>query len=191
MEFGEDPETRFENLKQKEMEPKSSTMQVIIPLFRMHTQNFDNVLAGIKEKDAATRVEGRTNHILWMAGNLVNSRYWLADVLGLPNKDPHENLFVMAKALDPAASYPDLKTLHKEWHTISPLVYEKLLSVTDDMLNEAYPMGMETDYLVENKRNMIAMGLDRESYLLGQLGLMRRIFGYEAMKYDTNKDIQY
>jgi hypothetical protein len=173
------------------MEPKSSSMQVIIPLYRMHTQNFLNALEGIKEKDVKTRIEGRTNHILWIAGNLVNTRYWLADILGLPNKDPHEALFTMAKALDPAANYPDLQTLHKEWHTVSPVVYEKLLSVTDSLLEEAYPIGMETDYLKENKRNMIAMALDRESYLLGQLGLMRRIFGYEGMKYDTNKDLKY
>ena len=173
------------------MEPTSSSLKVIIPVYRMHTQNFDNVLAGIKDSDAAIRVEGKTNHILWMVGNLVNSRFWLADILGLPDKDPNEELFAMAKALDPNASYPDLKTLHTRWHTISPKVYEKLLSVNDTTLDEAYPIGMQTDYLIENKRNMIAMAVDRESYLLGQLGLMRKIFGYPGMKYDTNKDINY
>jgi hypothetical protein len=173
------------------MEPNSSLMQVIIPQYRMHTQSFDNVLAGIKDKDASVRIEGRTNHILWMVGNLVNSRYWLADVVGLPNKDPHDALFTMGKALDTAAEYPTLDVLKKEWHTVSPLVYQKLLTVTDAQLSEAYAMGMETDFIKENKLNMIGMGIDRESYLLGQLGFIRRILGYEGMKYDINKAIQY
>lgn len=173
------------------MESTSSALQALIPMFRMHTQNFDNVLAGIKDTDAKARVEGRTNHILWIAGNLVNTRYWIAGLLGLPDKDPNDELFQMAKALDPTAEYPDLKTLHTRWHTISPKLFQKLLTVSDTVLKEPCPIGMGVDYFEENKQNMIGMSLDRESYLLGQLGLMRRIFNYEGMKYDTNKDINY
>jgi len=51
---------------------KSAQLNVIIPAYRMHTQTFINVLDGISEKDALKRIENRTNHLVWMAGNYVN-----------------------------------------------------------------------------------------------------------------------
>ena len=51
--------------------PKSKKLEVIIPAYRMHSQNFLNALDGISEEDALKRIEGKTNHIVWMAGNFV------------------------------------------------------------------------------------------------------------------------
>jgi hypothetical protein len=50
------------------------------PAYRMHTQSFVNVLDGISEEDALKRIENKTNHIVWMAGNFVNMRYGLGAV---------------------------------------------------------------------------------------------------------------
>jgi len=50
---------------------------------------------------------------------------------------------------------------------------------------------MNIDFVEENKFNMTGMAIDRESYLLGQLALMRRALGYDSMKYDFNKAINY
>lgn len=173
------------------MKASSALIKIVIPQYRMHTRMFDNVLNGIKDKDAGVRVEGRTNHILWMAGNLVNCRYWLGDILGLDHTDPHEALFKDARALDPNAEYPSIDTLKKEWHKISAPVYERLMSVTEKELDEAYPFGMNVGFVEENRLNMVGMAMDRESYLFGQLGLMRRILGYEGMKYDMDETIPY
>ena len=96
--------------------PAARSLAVIIPGYRMHSQTFNNMLAGIQEADAQVRIDNKTNHFTWMAGNLVNTRYWLAGILGLPEKDPHEDLFKDAKALDINAQYPSLDALKKEWH---------------------------------------------------------------------------
>jgi len=173
------------------MKTTSTALQIIIPQFRMHTQMFDNVLNGIKEQDALTRINGKTNHFTWMVGNLVNARYWLGNLLGIEKEDPNARFFKDAKALDTTADYPSLDALKKEWHIISPLVFEKLHTVTDEELSQSYSMGMNIDFIEENKLNMTGMAMDRESYLFGQLGLMRRALGYDAMKYDINKDINY
>lgn len=58
-------------------------MAIVIPAYRMHSQMFNNMLDGIQETDAQTRIENKTNHFTWMLGNLVNSRYWLAGILGM------------------------------------------------------------------------------------------------------------
>ncbi|ANH82097.1 hypothetical protein A8C56_14945 [Niabella ginsenosidivorans] len=173
------------------MKSKSKFLEIVIPAFRMHTQNFNNVLEGISEADAVKRAEGRTNHIVWMTGNLVNCRYWLANILGIEDRDPNEALFKDAKALDENAVYPSLDVLKKEWHQISPKLFDRLLAISDEELLEACPFPMGVSFVEENKLNMVGMGIDRESYLFGQIGLMRRIFNYPGMKYNVDESIHY
>ena len=166
--------------------PQAKALDIIIPAYRMHTQTFENVLTGVTEEDARERINGTTNHIIWMVGNLVNNRFWLAAMLGEDRQDPHEELFKDSRALDESLSYPTLATLKNEWHSISPLLYEKLLSVQDEALNESLETGMGIPFIRENRMNAIGMCIGREDYLFGQIGLMRRILGYKGtpMKFD-------
>ncbi|WP_214226338.1 DinB family protein [Pedobacter sp. B4-66] len=169
----------------------AKSLAVIIPAYRMHSQMFNNMLVDIQAADALIRVENKTNHFVWMTGNLVNCRYWMASVLGLAEKDPNEVLFKDGKALDEKASYPSLEDLKKEWHKISPILYKRLLAVEDTELEQTYELGMNVAYMEENKLNMLGMCIDRESYLFGQLGLMRKILGYQGIKYDTDDHLNY
>ena len=173
------------------MKTKSVSLHIAMPVFKWHTQMFDNLTKDISTEHSLKRVEGRTNHIAWTVGNLVNCRYWLAGILGIEDKDPNEDLFKDAKALDPNATYPSLAQLKVNWHSISKKVFEKLLTVTDDELNEKYEMGMNVDFVEENKLNMIGMSLDRCSYLLGQLALLRRAVANLGTSYDVNKELDY
>lgn len=170
---------------------KSNFLKIVIPAYKMRSQLFNSVLADINEVDAKHRVNGRTNHILWMAGNLVNCRYWLAEALGLPDRDPHADFFSEAKALNENLDYPNLKILKDEWHQISPKLFYKLCNATDEELLQPYTIGMGAPFIEENYLNAIGMCLDREEYLFGQLGLMRRVLGYNAMKYDLDPSINY
>ncbi|MBZ4190404.1 DinB family protein [Niabella beijingensis] len=173
------------------MKTTASKLQLVIPAYRMHSQQFNNAIDGISDTDALKRIEGRTNHIVWMAGNLVNCRYWLADVLGIPDKDPNEALFKDAKALDESLAYPSLTVLKEEWHRISRVLFEKLNTVTDEALEEPYKFDMGVSFIKENKLNMVGMCLGREDYLFGQIGLMRRILDYPGMRYDMDETINY
>lgn len=171
--------------------PIAKTLAIVIPAYRMHSQLFNNMLDGIREEDAQKRIADKTNHFTWMVGNLVNCRYWVAGVLGIPEEDPNDGLFRDARALDVAAVYPTLDALKAQWHTISPPLYQRLLAVEEAELSEAYAFGMDTPYVEENKLNMVGMGLDRESYLFGQLGLMRKALGYEGVRYDVDDGLGY
>ncbi|ULT23166.1 hypothetical protein KUH03_28660 [Sphingobacterium sp. E70] len=77
--------------------PKSAKLEVIIPAYRMHSQSFINVLDGITEEHARQRINGQTNHMVWMAGNFVNVRYGIAYILGLQEEDPYHDLFLWVK----------------------------------------------------------------------------------------------
>jgi hypothetical protein len=171
--------------------PVAKSLAIVIPAYRMHSQTFNNMLDGIRDADAQTRIKDKTNHFTWMVGNLVNCRYWLANILGMPEKDPNDDLFKDAKALDVNANYPSLEDLKTQWHKISPVLYQKLLSVDDAELAQAYEFGMNVPYVEENKLNMVGMCLDRESYLFGQLGLMRKVLDYEGVRYDKDDHLNY
>lgn len=171
--------------------PKSQKLDIIIPAFRGHSQSFLMVLDGISEEDALKRIEGRTNHIIWMVGNFLDMRYALGFVLGLQEEFEFKDLFFQGKALDENVKYPSLQQLKDSFHTISPLVYQKLLEASDEELDKAFPMGMNIDFFPETVLNFVGICIGREDYLSGQIGLMRRILGYEGMKYDFDKDLKY
>ncbi|MCJ7932377.1 MAG: DinB family protein [Chryseobacterium sp.] len=171
--------------------PKSKKMEVIIPAYRMHSQSFMNVLDGISEEDALKRIENKTNHIIWMAGNFVNMRYALGWVLGLQTEDPYNDLFFQGKTLDENNKYPTLADLKNNFHDISPKVYQKLWEITDEELEEIFEMGMNIPFIKETKLNFTGMCIGREDYLCGQIGLMRRILDYPGMKYDVDENLKY
>lgn len=171
--------------------PKSAKLEIIIPAYRMHSQSFFNALDGITEEAALDRNNGKTNHVVWMAGNLVNCRYWYADLLGMDKKDPSEELFKEGRALDENLDYPTLEQLKENFKEISPLVYQKLLAATDEQLSKEYSIGMGVAFVPENVLNMIGMCIGREDYLLGQIGLMRKLLGLKGMGYEMNDDINY
>ncbi|AYZ12609.1 DinB family protein [Chryseobacterium arthrosphaerae] len=171
--------------------PKSKKMELVIPAYRMHSQSFLNVLDGISEEDALKRVENKTNHIVWMAGNFINMRYGLGAVLGLPVQDPYNDLFFQGKALDESFNYPSLADLKKNFHEISSRVYQKLFDITDEELDEIFEIGMNIPFIKETKLNFVGMCIGREDYLCGQIGLMRRILDYPGMKYDVDENLKY
>lgn len=171
--------------------PTSKKLEIIIPAYRMHTQQFNNALDGISEEQALKRIEDKTNHVIWMVGNFVDCRYWLANTLGIADENPHSAFFKDAKAIDASLKYPSVEELKTEFHKISPIVYQKLLTTTDEELSDAVEFGMGVSFVEENKLNMVGMAIGREDYLLGQLGLMRKILGLAGVKYDVDESVKY
>lgn len=171
--------------------PKSKKLEIIIPAYRWHSQQFYNALQDITEEMALQRNDGKTNHVLWMAGNLVNDRYWAGNILGMKDTDPNAELFNAGKAIEDNKIYPSLQSLKEEWHKISPQLYERLLQVSDEELQEAYKMDLGVSFFTENKLNAIGMFIGREDYLLGQIGLMRKLLGLQGMSYNIDETLVY
>lgn len=169
----------------------SKKLDVIIPAYRMHSQNFKNALDGVSEEAALKRIDNNTNHVVWMTGNLVNCRYWIGNLLGVADKDTYEDLFKEGRALDESLDYPTLEALKKSFTKISPIVYQKLVTATDEQLDKAFSFGMNIPFVPENVLNMIGMCIGREDYLFGQIGLMRKLLGLKGMSYDIDENLNY
>ena len=170
---------------------KSSQMNVINTVYRMQTQSLLNVLEGITEDDAQKRIDNKTNSLVWMLGNFSNIRYTIGSVFGLKDVDPYQDLFFMGKAFDATKEYPTLQQLLNSFHDISPKVHQALLTVTDEILAQDFPINKGISFMKEDKLNFVIMSLGRADYIRGQMGLLRRVWDYPSVKYEVDETIGY
>lgn len=164
-----------------ETKPKSSRMYPFLVLYDMHTKFFINSIVDIKDEDANNRLGTKANHIGWIAGSLVFQRFDMARELGKSElKASFDDLFKDYKGLQENEKYPSMNTYKKEWEKISPIERDILVNLTDEKLDEIFDMGeMKMPYF-----DLIAFMIHRESYMIGQIALWRRLLGYPAMKYE-------
>jgi hypothetical protein len=157
----------------------SNRMYSLMVLYDMHTGFFDKVIDGIKDEDATNRLNTKANHIAWLTGSLVHERYELANELGIEQKQTADELFKDHKGIQHDVEYPTLASLKKDWDTISPLLKEALVNITDERLDKPFEMPGEKMSFYD----MAAFMMYREANCIGQIALWRRLLGYEAMKY--------
>lgn len=95
-------------------------------------------------------------------------------------KASFDNLFIGYKGLQENERYPSMDEYKKEWERISPVLREIYMNISDEKLDEIFDMGeMKMPYY-----DLVGFMIHRESYMIGQLGLWRRLLGYPAMKYE-------
>ena len=158
----------------------SSRMHSLIVLYDMHTTYFSNVIEGISDKDTHNRLNTKANHIAWLTGSLVEQRYEIANMLGVDRKQGAHELFKENKGIQDGVTYPSLASYKKDWESITPLLRDALVNVSDEKLDESFEMmpGMKMTYY-----DLITFITYREANCIGQIALWRRLLGYEAMKY--------
>jgi hypothetical protein len=158
----------------------SNRMFSLIILYDMHTNFFSSALDGISDKNAHNRLNTKANHIAWLTGSLVEQRYEIAKELGHDLKQAANELFKDNKGIQDGITYPPLETFKKDWESITPVLRDAFMKVTDNKLDESFEMmpGMRMTYY-----ELITFIIYREANCIGQLALWRRLLGYEAMKY--------
>jgi len=148
-------------------------------LYDMHTTFFKNVLDGISDEDAHKRLNTEANHVAWLTGSLVQQRYDIAKALGIDRQQAAHELFKDNKGIQDNITYPSLTGFKKDWETITPLLRDAFLNVTDEKLDSPFEMpGMSMSHF-----DLITFCTYREANVIGQIALWRRLLGYEAMKY--------
>jgi hypothetical protein len=160
-------------------------LSTLMFLYDSHSTLYVNAIAGISDNDTHNRLNTKANHIAWIAGSVVHSRYELAYALGVDRDEFKQNslsyeLFKEFKGIQDKAKYPALDVYRSDWKLITPALKDQLANLSDDQLNGPDPFEMGKDLTLLDS---ITFLIDRESYCIGQLGLFRRLLGYEAMKY--------
>lgn len=159
--------------------PTSSRMYGFIVLYEMQTDFLVRALDGIDQKDAQKRLDTKANHIAWITGSVVHSRYFLAKSFGIDLPSITDDLFADNKGIVDDATYPLLEDFIKDWKEISPKLQQALSQATDEKLEEKLSIpGMEITLF-----EMISFNSYREANCIGQIALWRRLLNYPGMNY--------
>jgi len=162
-----------------EIKTKSTRMYSLIFLCDLHTDYFSRAIDGISDKDAQNRQGTKANHIAWITGSLVQERFERAKGFGVDMKQSADELFKDHKGIQDGVTYPSLADFKKDWEKISPLYRNALLNVSDEKLDSTFSMeGMSMPYF-----DLFAFMAYREASCIGQIALLRRQLGYDAMNY--------
>jgi hypothetical protein len=163
------------------METTTTTLQPVIEAFKLQTRLFRNVTVDITDEHAKGHFAGSPNHIAWITGHLVSTRFMLSSVLGLPDREPFPEFFERGKGIQDDVNYPSMSKLTEGWDRFAEKIIDRLESLSEEDLQADPPI--QTPIADNTLRGFITFICHHEAYHIGQLGLARRYFGYEPMSY--------
>lgn len=154
--------------------------------FDLHHRLYNNVLADFSDEETNRRLHGDTNinHVKYLAGHLLNSQYGLALMAGLYPEVKWNELFAVmgqSEAKDDFP-YPTIKEIKAEWKKLYHPLRNGLERLTPEALNETPPEPF--DRVADTKGDLWAFINHHIAYHIGQIGILRRGFGKEPMRYD-------
>ncbi|HSB54900.1 MAG TPA: DinB family protein [Gemmatimonadales bacterium] len=158
--------------------------RLIIPLdiLRLNTRLYRNCLTGLSDEQAQKRANGRgeTNSAAFIAAHLVDSRYYLLNLLGRKVPSPLKGCEGGFMRIDKVIGYPPLSEIQAAWTAVGELIERQLETMSPAALDakfEDFPMPIPTVL------GALSFMTQHECYHLGQLGLLRKHAGFEAMAY--------
>jgi uncharacterized damage-inducible protein DinB len=133
------------------------------------------------EDQARWRAGDRTNSACFIAAHLVTARHYLGTMLGLSGPSPFKGRLDGARSIDDARDLPGLEEIRSEWKAVTGNLRERLKAMSADDL--AKPYSGQFPIADRTTLGLIAFLLQHDSYHIGQLGLLRKQVGLEAMSY--------
>jgi uncharacterized damage-inducible protein DinB len=160
----------------------TSTAAALKAQFDLHTRLFNNALEGINDADANTRKSEQVNHMKWVAGHLLNTR--VDSMTRMTGGEPDLSYgpqFGRGNSLDPNATYPAIEELTAKWNAVSGAVSEGFNGIPEEVLSSMAPAG--APIADPTMRGLLAFLVSHEAYHIGQLSILRKMLGKEAMSY--------
>ncbi len=159
-----------------------STAAALKAQFDLHTRLFNNVLDGITDAHANDRKSDDINHIKWVAGHLLNTRLTsINKIAGGQPDDSYAAQFGRGVALDANAVYPPITEITDKWKAASGAISEGITQIPEDVLNAPSPA--KAPIADDSIRGLLSFLVSHEAYHIGQLSLLRKLVGKEAMSY--------
>jgi uncharacterized damage-inducible protein DinB len=150
-------------------------------ILRLNTDLVLNCLEGLAEPDANARLTPNTNSISFLLAHMADARFFLAKLLGSPTPNPLEATLGAVTTIEEATSLPTLAELRMIWISVAEHLTRCFESVPAARLAErseqAFPI---TDRSI---LGAVSFLLQHESYHLGQISLLRKSRGYDALSY--------
>jgi hypothetical protein len=150
--------------------------------YDLHTTLFNNVLVDINEEEAHVRLAPGINHIKWLAGHLVWGQLGLARMGNVQVDIPWTDHFntQLTEPVSASIKMPSLEEIKAEWHKYAGPIRGGLEQMPQEALNSPIEFPLPEFNTTESLWTFIN---HHQAYTIGQIGILRRALGKEAMKY--------
>lgn len=158
----------------------NSKLKPIASIYKVNSTLFINSFKDVEEKIVLKRPNKRTNSMIFIALHLIDARIFILVQLGVKIKSPLAKYADWAKSIEEIKIYPKLSRVLSEWKKLD-IVFMKKLNILsakqlEVKLNMDFPGG-------KTVFNMITFLSEHEAYHAGQLGLVRKFYGFPAAQY--------
>lgn len=154
----------------------------LVQTLELNTRLLLNALDGIDEEAARKRPNERTNHVLFLACHLVDARHYLARSLGRASESPFKAMLDDAKGIDDVKEFPALEEVREAWKDVGERLSRYVAELEDADLEKPAPFAFPIEG-GGTTLGCLAFLVQHDSYHLGQVALVRRYLGFEAMSY--------
>jgi len=154
----------------------------LLDQYDLHTLLFNNVLADICEEESNIRLVPSINNIKWLAGHLVWGQGGLANMGGVKLDIiwiDHYNT-QLAHPPGPEIPVPTIEEIKSEWNKYAGPIRSGLEKLSQEALDTPIEFPMPAFRSQEGLWTFIN---HHQAYTIGQIGILRRALGKEAMKY--------
>lgn len=166
-----------------------STKNQLLAQYDLHDVLFNNVLDNISDEEANRCIAEPLNSIKWLAGHLLWAQRNLVRISGAQVDIPWTGHFLTLQGSTeqerqmPKGDFPTLEQIRDKWNEVTTLVRAGLANLSEEALDSV----IEAKHPIAPFDNTLA-GLwafinDHQSYHIGQIGILRRALGKQAMEY--------
>jgi len=158
-----------------------NTLAPLHAVLRLNTRLFENCLSGVDDDLLARRTEGGANSMGFIALHVADARYHLLSLLGGLLENPFGR-FASARCEADIERLPGRDELCAAWRVVSAVIEEQWEHLTEAEWSR--PSGQRLPLDDATRAGAAAFFLQHEAYHIGQMALLRRQAGLEAMRYD-------
>lgn len=147
----------------------------------LNTRLFLNSLDAVNDDTAQRRPSDETNNMAFIACHLVDARHFLAKLIGVEVINPFSDVLDEVNSIEEMDVYPPLGDIRTAWKTVSAVLRDGIAALSDEELAQQVEFAFPIDD--DTLSGSIAFLLAHEGYHIGQLALLRKYVGLEAMRY--------
>lgn len=160
------------------LDPK---VRPLYDLLRLNTRLLTNGLRGVNDFTARRRPSTKVNNIAFLALHLIDARAYLGRFLGLGVESPFHALTNEVETVEQLRQIPPIDAMHAAWRDVSDLVGQRLEELDPGELDQPARVELPID-----DPTLLAGAtflLQHEAYHIGQVALLRKLFGLPAINY--------
>jgi hypothetical protein len=166
-----------------------SAKKLLLAQYDLHDLLFNNVIEGISDEESNRSIATPMNSVKWLAGHLLWANGHLAKISGAPIEVKWRDHFHTKQGGGPEdfnapkSELPTLEEIRGKWNADAPVLRNALENLPEEALDSVvefkHPM-----YPFDNTLAGIWGFINHhQAYTIGQIGILRRGLGKEAMSY--------